>query len=344
MKPQGRAAPPSDLAPMLAGGTGFPARTSGHQFEPKWDGVRTIATVGPEGLTLVGRNGRDSTRSYPEVASLVDAVAGRWAVLDGEVVTLGPEGQPSFQRLQRRMHNAAPTPRLLAEFPVILVAFDVLWLDGELLTGRPQRERRQVLESLGLAGPHLSTSPLLSGTPDELLAACRDIRLEGYMAKRLDATYEVGRRSAAWSKIKCGRRREFVVGGWTPGKGNRGGSIGSLALGAFDLTAGVAAGLSRPPRLLYVGQAGSGLSADDLDQLARVFERLAVPRSPFVAVPRGLRLSFVEPVLVAEVAYSEVTEAGTLRQPSIQGFRTDVAAADVTLDEELALRHIPGPP
>ncbi len=145
------------------------------------------------------------------------------------------------------------------------------------------------------------------------------------MAKRVDAPYLPGRRSTAWSKVKCGRRREFVVGGWSTGSGSRESSIGSLALGVYD-PAG---------RLHYVGQAGSGLNEDMIRQLTRLFAQIEVPEPPFVNPPRA-PLHWVRPLLVVEVAYTEVTEAGTLRQPSVKGLRTDVIATDVTWDDEIA--------
>ena len=134
------------------------------------------------------------------------------------------------------MHVVQPTPRLLAETPVSFVAFDVLWLDGELLVDHRQFDRRRILDGLGLKGRAWQTAPVLDATPAELMDACREAGLEGFMAKRVDAPYLAGRRSTAWSKVKCGRRREFVVGGWSTGSGSRESSIGSLALGAFDVT------------------------------------------------------------------------------------------------------------
>lgn len=157
------------------------------------------------------------------------------------------------------------------------------------------------------------------------------------MAKRLDAPYEPGKRSPAWSKIKCGRRREFVVGGWSTGHGSRQTSIGSLALGCYDLARDEAERQNRPQRLFYVGQAGSGLNEDMIRQLTRLFGQIEAPEPPFVNPPR-LVLHWVQPLLVVEIAYTEVTEAGTLRQPSIKGLRTDVIASEVTWDEEIAER------
>jgi bifunctional non-homologous end joining protein LigD len=256
-------------------------------------------------------------------------------VLDGEVVSFNTKGQTSFQRLQRRMHVARPAPQLRADVPVVFVVFDLLWLDGDLLVDRTTAERRRILETLQIDGPAWRTVPVLDASPDELVAACRRLGLEGFMAKRLDAPYVAGGRSSTWRKIKIGRRRDFVVGGWSPGQASRHDSIGSLALGCFDISADEAERSGRPQRLYYTGQAGSGLTEAMIGQLRRLFDQIATPSSPFAnAVPT--RIHFVRPLLVAEVAYTEVTEAGTLRQPSIKGLRTDVIAGDVTWDDEIA--------
>jgi len=319
---------------MLAGGNGVPPNPDAWLFEPKLDGQRVIGVVEPAGVTLLNRRGGDITATYPELAGLARALAPHSAVLDGEVVSFNEKGQTSFQRLQRRMHVRQPTARLLAETPVSFVVFDVLWLDGESLVDRPQSERRKVLDGLDIRGPGWQTAPVLDASPEDLMDACRDLGLEGFMAKRVDAPYLPGRRSSAWSKIKCGRRRELVVGGWSTGTGSRETSIGSLALGVYDTSPEEAGRRGRSQRLFYVGQAGSGLSEELIRQLTRLFAQIELPTPPFVNPPRA-RLHWVQPLLVAEISYTEVTEAGTLRQPSIKGLRTDVIAAEVTFDEEL---------
>ena len=319
------------LLPMLAGGTGIPPNPSAYQLEPKLDGVRVIALVGDGVVTLLNRKGGDISSHYPEVGGLAAELAPHAAVLDGEVVTFNERGQTSFQRLQRRMHVAQPTGRLVAETPVVYAAFDVLWLDGESLVDLPQAERRRRLDGLSIKGRAWQTAPVLDATPEELLEACRQAGLEGFMAKRLDAPYQPGRRSMAWWKVKCGRRREFVVGGWSSGSGSRAESIGSLAMGCYD-TADEAT-----QRLYYVGQAGSGLNEEMIRQLQTLFAQIGAPAPPFVNPPGPpLRLHYVRPLLVAEIAYTEVTEGGTLRQPSIKGLRTDLVASEVVWDDEVA--------
>ncbi len=322
------------LLPMLAGGIGVPPHPENYQLEPKLDGQRVVVTVEDGRVTLTNRRGGEIT-AYPEIAGLAGALAGRAAVLDGEVVTSDAEGRTSFQRLQRRMHVTRPSSQLVAECPVVFVAFDVLWLDGESLVTRPQRERRRVLDGLALAGPSWQCAPVLDASPAEALEACRTLGLEGFMAKRRDALYQPGRRSSAWWKVKCIRRRELVVGGWSAGHGGRSSSIGSLALGSFDVGPEEAERRGRQAELIYVGQAGSGLTDAMIAQLRALFDQIALANSPF-ATPPPLTLHFVRPMLVVEVAFTEVTEDGLLRHPSIKGLRTDIVAGEVVVDDELA--------
>ncbi|HWI05531.1 MAG TPA: hypothetical protein VNT52_17125, partial [Acidimicrobiales bacterium] len=146
-----------------------------------------------------------------------------------------------------------------------------------------------------------------------------------------DAPYAVGRRSTAWWKVKCGRRREFVVGGWSEGQGGRSGSIGSLAVGCWGLDPATGASTGR---FHYVGLVGSGLSGDMIRQLAQIFSQTAREDGPFAEKLIG-KLHYVEPLLIAEVAFNEITESATLRQPSLQGFRSDLNPNEVLADPDL---------
>jgi len=327
---------PPVLGPMLAGSTGMPADPTGWLFEPKWDGVRAIARVWDGKVMLASRLGNDVTAGYPELAALGPALSERAAVLDGEIVAFDDRGRPSFERLQRRMHVRGPNRALMAEVPVLYVVFDLLWLDGQLLTGEPFVERRRRLEALRLKGPNWQASNLLPEAPDDdLLAACRAVGLEGYLGKQGSATYVVGKRSKSWTKVKCVRQREFVVGGWSEGSGGRSGQIGSLAVGWVDPDRPAPPG--HPFALRYAGQVGPGLSELLLRHLGAAFKDLTTKNSPFVpppAPPAGIR--FVRPELVVEVLFNEMTTAGVLRQPSLKGLRDDLVPAEVVWTDELA--------
>lgn len=314
------------IAPMLAGGQGIPLDPTSWVFEPKWDGIRAVARVGGE-VSLASRLGNDITAGYPELGALGPALVGRAAVLDGEIIAFDEDGRPSFERLQARMHVRNPSRALLVSTPVLYLVFDLLWLDGEMLVDRPLTARRQALDELGLTGANWTVSKVLPGPPTpEALAACRDQGLEGYMGKLSTSVYLPGRRSRSWTKIKAVRTRELVVGGWSEGSGGRAGQVGSLAVGTVDPQLSPPPGL--PFALRYLGQVGSGLSEALLGRLTAELAHLAVDVCPFVPRPAA-PLHWVEPRLVVEVAYSEVTTAGVLRQASIKALRDDVDPATV---------------
>ncbi len=293
--------------------------------------MRAIVTCHRGRVTIVSRRGNDVTAGYPELAGMAERI-GASAVLDGEIVTMDDAGRPSFERLQRRMHVRRPPPELVTEVPVHFLAFDLLWYDGELLVPLPQEARRQRLEALAGA---VAVTPLLPAEdgPEALLADCKDIGLEGFVAKKKDSPYTPGRRSPCWLKAKTICRRELVVGGWEAGEGNRTGRIGSLAVGWVDPTR--AADWPDGPCLHWAGQVGSGLSGPLLSELQPVVERFARPTSPFLDAPRVPHVRWLVPLLVVEVAYREVTAAGTLRHPVLKGLRTDLSPVDVGPGEGL---------
>lgn len=316
----------SQLRPMLA--TSSPALPAGQEawaFEPKWDGVRALAHCAPGDVRVVTRRGRDATPTWPELAGLGDAL-GTPAVLDGEVVAF-EDGRPSFERLQQRMHVADPgaVARARRSVPATFLVFDVLWLDGELLVGRPQRARRELLEGLRIRSGPWQRSPSHEGEGDALLAAARDLGLEGVVAKRLDSVYEPGRRSRSWLKVKVERRQELVVAGWLPGEGGRGGRLGSVVVGYHDPGGA----------LRYAGRVGTGFTEAELARVEGLLRPLATATSPFTPPPPpppGTR--FAEPALVAEVRFTGWTAAGILRHPVYLGLRDDVAPDSVVREPD----------
>jgi bifunctional non-homologous end joining protein LigD len=314
----GRQPMPERVAPMLARAASLPVEGD-WAYELKWDGVRAIAYCVPGNVRLQSRNLGDITASYPELARLTRALSTHEVVLDGEIVVLGEDGRPSFGALQPRMHVSSPAraKRLAEQSPVTYVIFDLLWLDGHSLLERPYHERRAALEGLGLDGEHWRVPAAVVGHGAEVLAASREQQLEGVVAKRRDSRYEPGRRSGAWTKVRNITRQELVVGGWTSGQGRRADQIGALLVGVSDGAGG----------LRYCGRVGSGLGERELELLVRRLAPIAREDSPFTAgaaPPRGAH--FCEPQIVVEVAFSEWTRDGLLRQPSFLGIRDDIAA------------------
>ncbi len=306
----GREPVPTDLRPMLAKSGGLPRDDDAFAYEVKWDGVRALVAVEGGRVRAWSRRGRDITAAYPELRELGRALGTTEVLLDGELVAFDPEGRPSFERLQRRMHaSETAARRLAADVPVTYVAFDLLHLDGRPTLRLPYRERRRLLERLELEGPHWRTPASHVGDGPAMVRASREQGLEGVVAKRLDSGYEPGRRSGAWIKIKHRRRADLVVGGWMPGEGGRRGRIGSLLTGFHD----------EDGALRYAGRVGSGLREDDLDRLAELLEPLKRRSSPFAGRQPGRGARFAEPRLVVGVEYAEWTRSRTLRAPVFAG-------------------------
>ena len=250
---------------------------SGWAFEMKWDGVRAVVHVDEGQAKLLSRNDIDMAVAYPEITTVPEALSGRSAVLDGEIVSFDDQGRPSFRRLQKRMHvtDATAAGRLAKSDPAALLLFDLLELDGESLLGQPYTERRRRLEALELEGPTWQAPPAFGSGGTEALAFSRQHGLEGVVAKGLTSIYEPGRRSPAWVKIKNLRTQEVVIGGWTRRNGRRAGSIGAILLGVPGTNG-----------LDYLGKVGTGFTDAMLYDLAADLGRLAAPESPFVAVTR----------------------------------------------------------
>ena len=311
---------PHDLRPMLASPGTLPADDDAWAYEVKWDGVRALVAVEDGRITLTSRNGNDVTASYPELAAL-GAELPRPALLDGEVVAFNDEGRTDFGLLQARMHVGRPSSALQRATPVQLLVFDLLHLDGTSLLDQPWDARRAALEELDLQGEAWQVPPAFLGGGAAVLEVTRAQGLEGVVAKRRTSPYAPGRRSDDWRKLKHVRRTSVVVAGWKPGEGGRAGRLGSLLLGVQGSTG-----------LEFAGHVGTGFSAATLAMLGERLAALRRESSPFATeVPRehARTAVWVDPVLVAEVDYTEWTREGRLRHPSYKGLRDDVPPEEV---------------
>jgi bifunctional non-homologous end joining protein LigD len=302
---------PSQVPPMLAvPATELPEPGPAWAAEFKWDGVRAVAYLSAGRLRLLSRSGRDMTRAYPELTGLAHQAGSREMVLDGEIAAFAG-GHPSFAALQRRMHVAAPSPRLLAAVPATYLVFDIMDLDGESLISEPYARRRDILQAQQLAGEQVHVPPSFPGGGKAVLAVSIRDGLEGVVAKRLDSPYRPGRRSPDWLKIKNRRILDVLVGGISPGRGHRAGQIGSLLVG-----------IAGPGGLAYAGRVGTGFTQPELRQLEQLFAPLRRDRPPFTGpVPpaQARDVTWVEPRVVIEVSYAELTPDGILRAASYQG-------------------------
>jgi bifunctional non-homologous end joining protein LigD len=297
-------------------------------YEIKYDGVRVLASRAGDRVTLYGRSGQDTTSRYPEVVHALQALPVDRFVIDGEIVALDDAGRPSFQRLQPRMALTDPreAARIAAQRPAVGIFFDCLALEDRDLRRLPLVDRK---ECLRLLVPRLGParySDHIAGEGRAFFEAASEQRLEGIVAKKARSTY-TGRRSGDWIKIKCQRRQEFVVGGYTDPQGSRG-YFGALDIGLYD-------GPASAPRLVYVSKVGTGF---DQEKLRAIWERLrplAREQAPFEAgaIPSGRGHHWVEPRLVCEVRFSDWTEDGGIRHPTFIGIRTDKKPLDCRREE-----------
>lgn len=303
---------PERLEPMYAiVATTLPRDAERWAFEYKWDGIRAML-YHRDRVTLMSRNRIDITHQYPELEALA-AQLDEPTVLDGEIVAIDADGRPNFSLLQQRMHVASRRIALsrMRQVFVTYMIFDVLYHGTKLLLGLPYHERRARLEAFELEGTNWRTPPAYQGIGHDVLEAARGAGMEGIVAKQLQSPYRPGQRSGEWLKIKVRARQEFVVGGWTPLRGQPGGTLGAMLVGYY-----------RDNKLHYAGSVGTGLTDQDRRQLKRLFESHRVEKSPFVEpTPRMAR--FTEPRYVAEVEFSDWTPGGSLRQPSYKGLRFD---------------------
>ncbi len=286
-------------------------------YELKYDGYRIIAFVAGNRVRLQTRGGNDYTNRFEEVAaSLITWAAGRAMVLDGEMVVTDASGKTDFQALQSYMkspQNKNPT----------YIVFDLLALDGADLRGQSLTERKTTLEALTKDAPkNLYYSRHIRGNGGESFATACQAGMEGIIGKRADSAYS-GTRNGDWIKLKCDKRQEFVIGGYTQTLRTRG--ISALLLGVYEDGA-----------LIYAGRAGTGFTEADIKELATKFEALKRMQPAFKDAPKprtGEAIIWLEPQLVAEIKFVEWTQDNLLRQASYKGLRADKKPEDVKKEQ-----------
>lgn len=288
--------------------------------EIKLDGFRMGVFVGPRGrVRIISRRGTEYTTEFPEIVAAAKALRVKSALLDGEVVVLDDTGLSSFQLLQK----LGASRRGLTFF-----AFDLLELDGDDLMPLALEERKARLKRVvGTRAGVIRYTEHFDAPGDEVFQHACALGGEGIISKLRDAPYRAGARSAEWQKIKCVKRQEFVVGGFTDPEGSRVG-VGSMLIGYYERAS-----------LRFAGKVGTGRGWSDAfgRKLRKQLEAIEIDHAPFDPVPRGWlgkHAHWVKPRLVAEVEFTEWTGDGNVRHPSLQGFRTDKNPRDVTRERE----------
>jgi bifunctional non-homologous end joining protein LigD len=299
--------------PQLATLVKAPPGGAGWLHEIKYDGYRIGAALERGEVRLVSRKGNLWTDAFPEIAAACRSLPVDEVLLDGEAAVVATSGRTSFQALQN-LFGGGPRAGL------VYFAFDLLWLDGSDLRRRPLSERKAALRGLLAGAPAIlrATDGFAGDGREVFREACR-LGLEGIVSKRADEPYRPGRHGS-WTKAKCLLRQEVVVGGFTEMEGGPG-MLGALLAGTWE-----------GDRLVYAGKVGTGWTNELGRALRRRLEGIEIRECPFTPRPPGWlgkHGRWVEPRLVAEVAFGEWTDDGMLRHPSFQGLRDDRAPREV---------------
>ncbi|ADP20014.1 MULTISPECIES: DNA ligase D [Achromobacter] len=304
---------------------GIPRRGDDWLYEVKFDGYRMLARVDGKAVKLLTRNGHDWSAKVPHLVTAIQHLNAQSAWIDGEIVVLADNGVPSFQALQ----NAFDGKRTR---DIVFYAFDLPYIAGRDLRREPLHVRRALLAQLVAPGANdqVRFSESFDASPTDLIASACRMGLEGIMAKRQSAGY-VSRRTDDWVKIKCAKRQEFVIVGYTAPKGGRLG-FGALLLGVYEADGS----------LRYAGSVGTGFDDRTLSDIKRKLDRLGRKVSSLKSgKPKaGRDVHWVQPTLVCEVSFAEWTQAGHVRHATFRGIRTDKSARAITREMSIPVAAV----
>jgi bifunctional non-homologous end joining protein LigD len=312
-----KVAMPEFVPPQLATLVAEPPLGDQWFHELKFDGYRLQCHLQGSQVRLWTRNENDWTAKFPSLVKTLKALRLKSAILDGEIVALDASGRASFQRLQQSIKGASAS--------LIFHIFDLIYIEGFSLTRTPLRDRKRVLSELLAplgAGGMLRYSDHIEGNGAQFFKEACKLGLEGIVSKLADSVYE-STRSRTWQKIKCIKRQEFVIAGYT--LSDKGIPFSSLILGFYD-----------KGKLIYAGRAGTGYTNAMRVDLKKKLDRIVVDKRPFAQIPKdpGLRRAvWTEPKLVGEVTFTEWTDEGVIRHPSFQGLREDKKPHQVVKEE-----------
>ena len=303
------------IKPCLAEAAGDPPSGDNWVHEIKFDGYRVQAHVNNSKVTLFTRNALDCTGKFGLVVGELQKLGAGSAIIDGEAVVQNEAGVADFDALRREFERGRNAR-------IVLMAFDLLHLDGEDVRRRPLLERKALLRDL-LGRPSKSSlvrfSDHMAGDGADVFANACKMGLEGIVSKRIDRPYRSGR-SADWLKAKCVVANPFVVIGFVRLKGTSE-AIGSLVLGYY-------AGRT----LYYAGRVGTGFSQSDAGAIWEALQTLQTDAPPLhkrLTTEQRAGVVWVKPVLVAQVAYRNWSPEGIVRHASFKAFRQDKRPSEI---------------
>lgn len=287
-------------------------------FEIKWDGYRAISEISNGTVSLYSRNGNSFSDAYPVI---VDALAGMRhdVVLDGEIVVFDEEGKPDFQKLQHYEDHA--------QYPICYYVFDVLSINGTNTCDLPLTDRKKLLKKIIAKNPVIKYSDHVAAKGKAVFAAASEKQLEGIIAKKASSQYYPGVRSDEWLKIKDHRSAEVVITGFTAPAGARK-YFGALVLGIYA-----------QGKLKYAGHTGSGFDGQKLKELHSLLKPLIRNQSPFAEpVKTNAPVTWVKPILVCEVKFTEWTTDNRMRHPIFLRMRPDKNIKETAMQKKRSVK------
>lgn len=303
----------SFVEPMKAQLTDQPAFDSAEWlFEIKWDGYRAIAEINQSGHKLYSRNGLTFDKAYPKIFNALKAMK-KDAIIDGEIVVFDEKGKPNFQKLQNYQNSD--------KYAIQYFVFDIIELEGKSLTNLPLIERKEILKNFL---PHSNVIRYCDHVEHEgktLFKEMQKMNLEGMIAKKKNSKYYIGKRTSDWLKIKNVQSQEAIIVGFTDPKGSRQ-YFGSLLLA-----------VKNKGKLVSIGNVGTGFDDKSLKDLHNKLKKIIRKTSPLdIPIKEAPDITWVEPALVCNIKFSEITDDGSVRHPVFQGLRIDKSAKDVKLE------------
>jgi len=299
------------IKPMLAKETDLPFDDAAWLFEIKWDGYRAIAEKNKSKILLYSRNGNSFALSYPIITNELLKIEAS-VVIDGEIVVLDAKGNPSFQLLQH--YGEDP------HHPIQYQVFDLLKINNRDITDLPLVERKEMLKKIIPASKVIRYADHIIEKGKSFFALSKTKDLEGVMAKEMHSRYFPGQRTSNWLKIKHHKTIEAIIAGYTQPYGSRK-YFGALILGVRN-----------GKKLKYIGHTGGGFNQVSLKDIFAKLQPLRQPNSPFEhRIPTNAAVSWVQPKIICEVKYAEMTADGKLRQPIFLHLRVDKKANDVNM-------------
>ncbi len=306
--------------PMLAKSAEKPFDSRDWIFEIKWDGIRAISYINEE-LNIRSRNDKEMCQNFPELEELAKLTKN--VVVDGEIVVM-KRGRADFQALIERSNASLQRDieRQAQMAPATYVVFDILEKNGKAVMDLPLTERKELLKESLKEGKRVTVSVFVEERGEEYYKAAIEKGVEGIMAKRKASTYQAGKRSADWLKIKQLLTCDCVIFGYTRGEGARRTAFGALILGLYE---------DRKP--VFVGKVGTGFSEKTLDDLKKKFAALETKSKGLGARDVAEKITWLKPGLVCEVVYQNVTRDRRLRAPRFRSLRMDKKPEECTIDQ-----------